>query len=104
MIRRTILLSVACLLFVGAVHLGAGRADVADAVMKRDRAALRGLLQRKADVNAPQTDGATALHWAVYHDDLEAVDMLIAAGASADLKNRDGVTPLRLASLFGNAR
>jgi ankyrin repeat protein len=104
MIRRAILLSFAVLFSAGAVLLGAGRADVADAVMKRDTAALRALLQQKANVNAPQTDGATALHWAVYHDDPETVDLLIAAGAKVDLKNREGITPLHLASLFGNSR
>jgi uncharacterized protein len=103
MIPRTILLSFAALFLAGSA-LGAGRADVADAVMKRDTAALRALLRQKADVNAPQTDGATALHWAVYHDDLEAMDLLIAAGAKVDLKNREGITPLQLASLFGNSR
>jgi uncharacterized protein len=103
MIPRTILLGFVTLFFAGAV-LGAGRADVADAVMKRDTAVLRALLQKRADVNAPQTDGATALHWAVYHDDLEATNLLIAAGAKIDPKNREGVTPLRLASLFGNSR
>jgi len=104
MVQRTILLSFAALFLAGAVHLGAGRADVADAAMKRDAAALRALLRQKADVNEPQTDGTTALHWAVYHDDLEAMDLLIAAGAKVDLKNREGVTPLHLASLFGNSR
>ena len=52
--------------------LGAAGSDVADAVMKGDAAAVRRLLQQKADVNAAQVDGATALHWAVYRDDLEA--------------------------------
>src|ERR1051326_4354620 len=99
-----LLLSFVALFSAGAVCLGAGRADVADAVMKRDTTALHALLQRKADVNAPQTDGATALHWAVYHDDLDATDLLIPAGAKVDLKNREGVTPLHLASLFGNSR
>src|SRR5437867_10240797 len=47
------------------------RSDVADAVMKGDKAALRTLLQQKADVNAPQADGATALHWAVFRGDLD---------------------------------
>jgi ankyrin repeat protein len=86
------------------VVLGAGRSDVADAVMRSDKAALRTLLQQKADVNAPQIDGATALHWAVYHDDLETVDALIKAGAKADPKNREGVTPLHMASLYGNSK
>jgi ankyrin repeat protein len=81
----------------------AGRSDVADAVMKGDKAALRTLLQQKADVNAPQVDGATALHWAVYRDDLEAADLLIRAGASVGARNREGVTPVAMASLYGNA-
>jgi len=82
----------------------ASRSDVADAVMKGDKAALRTLLQKKADVNVPQVDGATALHWAVYADDLETVDLLINAGAKVDAKNREGVTPLHMASLYGNAK
>ena len=81
----------------------ASKSPVADAVMQGDKAALRAVLQQKADVNAPQVDGATALHWAVYHDDGEAADLLIKAGAKADVKNREGVTPLAMASLFGSA-
>jgi len=82
----------------------AGSSDVADAVMRGDKAALRTLLQKKADVNATQTDGATAMHWAVYRDDLESVDLLIQSGSKVDIKNREGVTPLHMASLYGNAR
>ena len=58
------------LLCATAFGRGAGKSDVADAAMKGDKAALRALLQQKADVNAPQVDGATALHWAVYRDDI----------------------------------
>ena len=32
--------------------------------------------QRRADVNAPQVDGMTALHWAAYQDDLETAQLL----------------------------
>jgi ankyrin repeat protein len=39
--------------------------------MNGDAAAVQKLLVQKADVNAPQVDGGTALHWAVYRDDLE---------------------------------
>jgi ankyrin repeat protein len=81
----------------------AARSDVADAVMKGDKAALRTLIDRKADVNAPQVDGATALHWAVYRDDSDTVDVLIKAGAAIDVANREGVTPLAMASLYGSA-
>jgi uncharacterized protein len=79
----------------------ASRSEVADAVMKGDQAALRTLLQQKTDVNAPQVDGATALHWAVYRDDVETVNQLIRAGANVNLANREGVTPLAMASLYG---
>jgi uncharacterized protein len=85
------------------VGFAAGKSDIADAVMKGDAAALRTLLQQKADVNAPQIDGATALHWAVYRGDLAAADLLIAAGAKIDAANREGFTPLAMASLYGNA-
>src|SRR5438128_9280881 len=80
----------------------AGRSDVADAVMKGDKAGLRTLLQQKADVNAPQIDGATALHWAVYRDDLETAQLLLRAGAWANVANRSGITPLAMACLYGN--
>lgn len=82
----------------------AAASDVADAVMKGDTAAVRALLQAKADVNAPQADGATALHWAVYQNDADTVDLLIrAGGANAKAANRDGATVLSLACINGNA-
>ncbi len=36
---------------------------LADAVAQQDKDATRALLRRRADVNTPQADGATALHW-----------------------------------------
>jgi ankyrin len=81
----------------------AAESPVADAVMKGDQAALVRLLREKADVNAPQVDGATALHWAVHRDDLDAADRLLRAGARPDLANREGVRPLAMAALQGNA-
>ena len=82
----------------------AGDSPVADAAMKGDRGAVESLLAQKADLNAAQADGATAIQWAVYRDDLEMADVLIAAGANIKLANRDGATPLYLASLHGSAR
>jgi ankyrin repeat protein len=81
---------------------GAGKSEVADATMQGNKVALRALLQRKVDVNLPQPDGATALHWAVYRDDTEAADLLIRAGAAVDVANREGTTPLAMACLYGN--
>ncbi len=78
---RWILTSAAAWLCVAGGPAGAGQSGVADAVMSGDRTAVRALLQKKADVNAAQVDGATALHWAVHRDDLEMADLLIRAGA-----------------------
>ena len=80
----------------------AATSAVADAAMKGDHAAVRALLAKKADVNAPQTDGTTALHWAVYQEDVPLVDELLRAGANATVANREGATPLYLAAVAGN--
>ncbi len=87
---------------VSAGWMQAGSAPVADAMERRDAAALRALLPA-APVNAAQPDGMTALHWAVRHDDEEAVRLLLAAGAEAGAANRYGVTPLALACTNGHA-
>src|SRR5258705_7772388 len=100
--RVTLLAVTALVVAAGMVGRAAGKSDVADAVMKGDKAALRALLQQNADVNAPQIDGATALHWAVYRDHLETAGLLIAAGAKVDAANREAFTPLAMASLYGS--
>lgn len=81
----------------------AGPSEVADAAMRGDVAAVRALLAQKADVNAPQGDGGTALHWAAYRGSKELVDLLLRAGANARAANRAGATPLWLASVNGDA-
>jgi len=100
--HRVLVVLGALIVLVSVLPSAAGRSEVADAVMKGDRAALGALVQRKADVNAPQADGATALHWAVYRDDAEAADVLIRAGAKLDTANPEGITPLAMACLYGN--
>ena len=77
--------------------------SLADAVKNGDRAGAISLIQQKTDVNAPEPDGTTALHWAVRQDDAEMVDRLIQAGADAKATNRYGVTPLYLACVNGSA-
>jgi ankyrin repeat protein len=71
--------------------------------MARNALTVRSLLQKKADVNAPQVDGTTALHWAVRYDDLDTADLLIRSGARVSTANREGVTPLQLAAMNGSA-
>jgi ankyrin repeat protein len=81
----------------------AATTDVADAAKRGDREAVRAALARKADVNAAQIDGSTALHWAAERDDLEMADQLIRAGAKVTARTREGVTPLQLAATNGSA-
>jgi len=99
--RRVFACAAALVVAVTIFARGAGKSDVADAAMKGDKAAVRTLITQKADVNAPQVDGATALHWAIYRDDEELVDLLLRSGANVKAANRDGVTPLAMASLYG---
>lgn len=83
--------------------LFAARSPIADAAMDGDKTALQSLLDHKADVNAPQLDGATAIQWAAYHDDLAMADLLIASHANLKAANREGATALSLAALNGSA-
>jgi len=101
--RGIIPLSLCLVLLVGARTLAAS-SDVADAAMRGDREAVRAAIARKADVNAPQTDGTTALHWAADRDDVEMADALIIAGARVAVRTREGVTPLQLAAINGSAQ
>lgn len=77
--------------------------SLADAAKSMDRPSIRALLKQKADVNAAQPDGTTALHWAVHQDDLETASLLVQAGANVKAANGYGVTPLSLACTNGNA-
>lgn len=69
--------------------------DVAEA---GNSAAALALVAAHADVNAPQEDGTTALHWAAYHDDLPLIRRLLKAGARPNVANDYGSTPLQEAA------
>ncbi len=68
--------------------------SLADAVERQDYSQIRSLLDKGANVNAPQFDGTTALHWAAYNDDFETAKLLTDAGADVKAQNRYGITPL----------
>jgi len=95
-------LTLALVLIAGAAYAAA--TDVADAAMRGDREAVRAAVARRADINAAQADGSTALHWAVERDDLDMADLLLKAGALVGARTREGVTPLQLAATNGSAR
>jgi uncharacterized protein len=75
----------------------ASEGGLIEAVRNKDVESVRALVKQRADVNAPQGDGATALHWAAHVDDLVVADVLIRAGARPSAANDVGATPLHLA-------
>jgi ankyrin repeat protein len=86
------------------IGYGAGvGADAANAAESKNTDALKALVRQRADVNAAQPDGTTALHWAAHWNDAEAVSLLLKAGANAKAVNRYGATPLSEAVVSGNA-
>src|SRR5262245_33720210 len=104
------LCSLLALCLIAAAGLGtdslsaAPPASIADAAMQGDRASVLTLIKQGADVNAPQGDGVTALHWAARRADADLVAALFAAGADPRAATRFGAyTPLHLAAERGSA-
>ena len=60
------------------------------------------LIGRSTDVTQSQPDGTTALHWAIYYDDVALVERLIERGADVKARNSYGATPLSQAAIIGN--
>jgi uncharacterized protein len=75
---------------------------VLEAVKRRDQNAFASLLRAKADVNAAQPDGATALAWAVHLGQHSMAEALLAAGANASTVDEYGESPLTLAAANGD--
>ncbi len=96
------LLALAFVLIAAGSALAAG-SPLVDAVKNGDRAAVRTLLERRADVNSAEPDGTTALHYAVQRSDPETVDLLLRAGANVKAVNRYGIAPLHVAATAGSA-
>ena len=75
---------------------------VADAAMRGDVVAVQALLAEGADVNEPQGDGMTALHWSAHNGDASLARILLDAGADVAAGTRIGhYTPLHLAAQAG---
>jgi uncharacterized protein len=95
--------TLATLSLAGLLTCGLASAQIADAVEHRDKDAVQALVKQRVNVNTPQPDGTTALHWAAHWDDLETVNLLLRAGANPKIANRYGATPLSEAASVGNA-
>jgi ankyrin repeat protein len=62
------------------------------------------LLERKANANAADRNGATPLHRAARANDIDLVRLLLSRKANANARDRDGRTPLAVAVAQGNKR
>jgi ankyrin repeat protein len=76
--------------------------DLINAAGKGDLARVKALLDAKADVNAKDTDGGTALTYASQNGHLEVVQALLANGANVNAKMIDDETALIDASENGH--
>jgi len=88
---------------IAAAAASQAASPLADAVMQEDAAQVRTLLADHADVNIPQPDGSTALHWAADHGDAATTKRLLEAGARPNVTTDTGMTPLVLACQAGSA-
>ena len=99
--RALLLLAAVCAASVPLLGAG-GTGLVVEAAKAGDFTAVRALIAQKADVNVPQADGMTALHWAVRANDLATVQALLRAGARVNAASRYGMTPILLAAQNGD--
>src|SRR5262249_23732085 len=100
-VQQSLASCVLAILAAAAVY-GANDLRLVNAAKNRDVTAAQTLLKQRVDVNAPDVDGMTPLHWAAHWDELELAKQLLAAGANAKAANRYGVTALHEATLVAD--
>ncbi len=102
MTSRRVLLLVALACAAPQATLAAGDQRLVQAAARGDTATVRLLLRQSVDVNAADSDGATALHWATWADDAALVNELLRAGARVAVPNAFGVAPIHIAAQHGH--
>jgi uncharacterized protein len=76
--------------------------SLTEAIKSGQRAAAIEMIAKKADVNAAEADGSTALLWAANLNDADLAARLLKAGANPKVSNKLGSTPLAEAAFNAN--
>ena len=74
------------------------------ASVKGDTELVKLLLKKNANVDTPDPNGTTALHYAIIFKFEEIAELLAKANAKSDLKDNRGKTALDYAKLLGNEK
>ncbi len=97
--RAALCLSLAALVFAPFINA----ASLLESVRSGNQEAAFAALKQGADVNSAESNGTTALHWAVHNGNVELVEKLIKAGAKVNAMNNYGASPMSEAAELGNA-
>jgi len=87
---------------IGLSQFALADSPLADTIKAGDRQTALAMVRAGANVNQPQNDGTTPLHWAVYQVDPELVATLLRNEADANVSNDFGATPLSQAARVAN--
>lgn len=102
--RGALVAALAALAMAGTAAALESLPKVLQAVKAGDRETALALIAKKEGVDAAESDGTTALHWAAEQGDHDLVAALLKAGADPNAANRYGITPLQLAAENGDER
>ena len=103
MTKGTRIVAITLAAFIATSAARAESLPLIEAARYQDAAMMQTLLSDGVDPDSRQADGATAIHWTVYNENVEALALLIAADADVNAVNRLGASPLYLAAKSGNA-
>ncbi|AVP86973.1 hypothetical protein phytr_90 [Candidatus Phycorickettsia trachydisci] len=66
--------------------------------------AIEALAKEEIDIDKPDNNGRTLLHWAALHNDSDAIQALLAQDANIEAKDNQGWTPLYLATYYNECK
>ena len=104
MIKMSLLRQKLFLFFIlSSPALAMGHGNLADVVDGGNRGHALEMIREGTDVNAVQSDGTSALLYAIHQNDLELATALVTAGASPNHQNEYGASTMGEAAMLGNS-